>query len=187
MHEELDFIYDSLKENNEGSINHLNAELAKIRAGRANPGMLDTVHVEYYGSMTPLSQVSNINTPDARTITIQPWEKNLLQDIERAIINSNLGLAPQNNGEIIIISIPPLTEERRKELVKQVHAEGEKAKVGIRNHRKEANDEVKKLKNDGLSEDMAKDAEAEVQTFTDSYSKKIDGLVELKEKDIMTV
>lgn len=187
MTEELDFIYDTLKENNEGSINHLNAELAKIRAGRANPSMLDSVHVEYYGSMTPLSQVSNVNTPDARTITIQPWEKNLLQDIERAIINSNLGLAPQNNGELIIISIPPLTEERRRDLVKQVYAEGEKAKVGIRNHRKDANDDIKKLKNDGLSEDMAKDAENQVQTITDGYVKKIDDLSTLKEKDIMTV
>lgn len=187
MTEELDMVFDMAKDSMESSINHLGSELTKIRAGRATPSMLDGVSVEYYGSMTPLSQVSNINTPDARTISIQPWEKQMLSEIEKAIINSNLGLNPQNNGELIMINVPPLTEERRLNLVKQAKSEGEHAKVSVRNARKDANDEIKKLKNDGLSEDMVKDAESEVQKFTDSFVKKVDELVALKEKDIMTV
>jgi ribosome recycling factor len=143
--------------------------------------------IEYYGSMTPIQQVANINTSDARTILDQPWEKNMLSEIAKGIINSNLGLNPQNNGEQLIISVPPLTEERRKDLVKKAKAEAEHAKVGVRNNRKEAIDMIKDLKNDGLSEDMAKTAEEEVQKITNGAIKKVDDLVELKEKDIMTV
>jgi ribosome recycling factor len=147
--------------------------------------MLDSVKVEYYGSKTPLSQVANVNTTDARTISVQPWEKGIIQDIERAIINSNLGLNPQNNGESIMINVPQLTEERRRDLVKQAKAAGEHAKVSIRNARKDANDEIKKM--EALPEDMGKDAEEEIQTLTKTYSAKVDELFVLKEKDIMTV
>ncbi|MAX79214.1 MAG: ribosome recycling factor [Crocinitomicaceae bacterium] len=187
MNEELDLIFQEATDQMDAAISHLKDELAKIRAGKASPAMLGGVMVEYYGAMTPLSQVSNINTPDARTISVQPWEKSILQDIERAIINSNLGLNPQNNGEMIMINIPPLTEERRLGLVKQSKAEGENAKVSIRNARKDANDEIKKLKNDGLPEDAQKDAEEEVQSLTNKYSTKVDDIVAAKEKDIMTV
>lgn len=180
-------IFDMAKESMQGSIQHLANELLKIRAGKASPAMLDGIFVEYYGSSTPLNQVANVNTPDARTLTVQPWEKSMLEPIEKAIINSNLGLNPQNNGDIIIINIPTLTEERRRTLLKQAKAEGENAKVGIRNARKDANDEVKRLQKDGLPEDMAKDAEEEVQKITNSFSNKVDELIEKKEKDIMTV
>lgn len=187
MDEELELVYSETNSQMDAAVKHLGDELTKIRAGKASPSMLDSVQVEYYGSMTPLSQVANVNTPDARTISIQPWEKSLIQDIERAIINSNLGLNPQNNGEMIIINIPTLTEERRLDLVKQAKAAGEHAKVSIRNARKDANDEVKKLKNDGLPEDVQKDAEAEIQEITNKFSKKVDSLVDAKEKDILTV
>ncbi len=187
MNEELNMIFDMAKESMQGSIQHLANELLKIRAGKASPAMLDGIFVEYYGSSTPLNQVANVNTPDARTLTVQPWEKSMLEPIEKAIINSNLGLNPQNNGDIIIINIPTLTEERRRTLLKQAKAEGENAKVGIRNARKDANDEVKRLQKDGLPEDMAKDAEEEVQKITNSFSNKVDELIEKKEKDIMTV
>ena len=185
MTEDLNMIKDMAKESMQGSIDHLVKELSKIRAGKAHPSMLDSVKVEYYGALTPLSQVANVNTLDARTISIQPWEKNIIEDIERAIINSNLGLNPQNNGESILINIPQLTEERRRDLVKQAKAAGEHAKVGIRNARKEANDEIKKL--DGLPEDMAKDSEEDVQKITNSYGSKVDDLIAEKEKDIMTI
>jgi ribosome recycling factor len=171
----------------EAAIRHLEKELAHIRAGKASPSMLDGVQIEYYGSLTPLNQVSNVSTPDARTIAIQPWEKGIIPDIEKAIMSANLGLNPENNGEIIRINIPVLTEERRKTLVKQVHIEGENAKVSIRTARREANDELKKLLKNGLSEDMEKDAEGEVQKFTDDFGKKVDTLVEAKEKDILTI
>jgi len=187
MNEELQMVFDLTKEGMSSSITHLANELLKIRAGKASPAMLDRVFVDYYGSTTPLTQVSNINTPDARTLTIQPWEKNMLEPIEKAIINSNLGLNPQNNGDIIMINVPTLTEERRKDLLKQAKAEAEFAKVGIRNARKEANDEIKKLQKDGLPEDSAKGAEDEVQKLTNTFSTKVDSLIELKEKDIMTV
>jgi ribosome recycling factor len=187
MTEELSMIYDEFKESNQKTLNHLENELTKIRAGKASPAMLGGVTVEYYGSMTPLQQVANVNTTDARTIIVQPWEKQLLNDIARGIINSNLGLNPQNNGEQLIISVPPLTEERRRDLVKKAKAEAEQAKVGIRNNRKDALDMIKDLKNDGLSEDAVKVAEEEVQKITNSYIKKVDDLVELKEKDIMTI
>lgn len=187
MQEEIDFILDTAKESMDKSIKHLENALSKIRAGKASPAMLDGVMVDYYGSQTPLNQVSNVNTPDARTISIQPWEKSMLEPIERAIINANLGLNPQNNGELVMINVPPLTEERRKDLVKKVKAESEDAKVGIRNARKEANDEIKKLEKDGLSEDLSKDAEEEVQKLTNKFSEKVDNEVDRKEKDIMTV
>lgn len=181
-------IKDICREQMDHAMEHLDSELTKIRAGRANPSMLDSVHVDYYGTDTPLSQVSNINTPDAKTISIQPWEKNMLEPIERAIINANLGLAPQNNGEMIIISIPALTEERRRDLVKSAKAEGEHAKVSLRNARHKAIDGVKsEQKNNGLSEDLAHDAEADIDKITHDYQDKIDKLITAKEADIMTV
>jgi ribosome recycling factor len=187
MTEDLQLIYDELKSSNAKSIVHLENELLKIRAGKATPSMLQSVMVDYYGSPTPIQQVANINTMDARTLTVQAWEKNMLQEIAKGIINSNLGLNPQNNGEQLIIQIPPLTEERRKDLVKKAKAESEHAKVGIRNNRKDGIDMVKDLKAEGLSEDMTKDAENEIQNITNSFIKKVDELVEAKEKDIMTI
>ncbi|MBN1821412.1 MAG: ribosome recycling factor [Prolixibacteraceae bacterium] len=187
MQEEADFVLEQCKEQMEEAIKHLEKELVHIRAGIATPAMLDGVLVEYYGSMTPLNQVSNVGTPDARTIAIQPWEKKIIPDIEKAIMAANLGFNPENNGEIIRINIPVLTEERRKDLVKQVHKEGEAAKVSIRTGRKDANDSLRKLQKDGLSEDLEKDAEAKVQQFTDDFVKKINILVEAKEKDILTI
>ncbi len=187
MIEDLNMIYDEFKAANSKSISHLESELIKIRAGKASPSMLQGVMVDYYGSPTPLQQVANVNTLDARTITVQPWEKAMLDEISRGIINANLGFAPQSNGESILISVPPLTEERRRELVKRAKAEGENAKVGVRNNRKDALDMVKALKDDGLSEDMQKDAESEIQTITNTFSSKVDSLLETKEKDIMTI
>lgn len=187
MQEEVDLVLDVCKEKMGAAVEHLDKELAHIRAGKASPAMLDGVLVEYYGSQTPLNQVSNVSTPDARTIAVQPWEKSLIPEIEKAIINANLGLNPDNNGEIIRINVPVLTEERRKSLVKQVHNEGEQAKISIRGARKEANDELKKLQKDGLSEDMEKDAEDLVQKLTDDFGKKVDTLVDAKEKDILTI
>jgi ribosome recycling factor len=166
---------------------HLENELTKIRAGKATPSMLNGVMVDYYGSPTAIQQVANISTMDARTITVQPWEKNMLNEIAKGIINSNLGFAPQNNGEVLIISVPPLTEERRRELAKKAKAEGEHAKVGIRNNRKDSLDMLKDLKNDGLSEDLFKDAEEQIQQITNGFSKKVDELIDLKEKEIMTI
>jgi len=187
MQEEVDFVIEHCKERMDAAIKHLEKELTHIRAGKASPSMLDGVQVEYYGTMTPLNQVSNVSTPDARTIAIQPWEKGLIPVIEKSILAANLGFNPDNNGELIRINIPALTEERRKQLVKQVSQEGETAKVSIRTARKDANDSLKKLQKEGLSEDMEKDAEEEVQKMTDNYGKKVDALVEAKEKDIMTI
>lgn len=187
MEEEIDLILQTTKESMDGSLAHLNKELTKIRAGKANPSMLDGVMVEYYGAQTSLSQVANVGTLDARTITVQPWEKATLEPIERAIINSNLGLNPQNNGEMIIINIPQLTEERRLALVKQAKAEVEDARVGIRNARREANDEVKSMQKDGLSEDRAKSVEEEIQKITDEYNARADKILDAKEADIMKV
>lgn len=187
MTEELQMIYDELKASNSKSLTHLENELVKVRAGKASPAMLMGVMVDYYGSPTPIQQVANINTMDARTITIQAWEKNMLSEIAKGIINSNIGLNPQNNGEQLIISVPPLTEERRREMVKKAKAEGEHAKVGVRNNRKDAIDMVKDLKNEGLSEDMQKDAENEIQNITNAFIKKVDDQIEQKEKEIMTV
>jgi ribosome recycling factor len=187
MTEDLEMIYDEFKSSNNKTLNHLESELSKIRAGKASPAMLGSVMIDYYGSMTPINQVANINTSDARTILVQPWEKSMLGDIAKGIINSNLGLNPQNNGEQLIISVPPLTEERRRELVKHAKSEAETAKVGIRTNRKYALDLLKDLKNDGLSEDLCKDSEDEIQKITNSFIKKIDDLVDVKEKDIMTI
>ena len=187
MTEELTMIYDEFKEANQKSLIHLENELIKIRAGKASPAMLNSVMIEYYGSMTPLHQVANVNTTDARTIIVQPWEKPLLNDIAKGIINANLGLNPQNNGEQLIITVPPLTEERRRDLVKRAKTEAENAKIGIRNNRKDAIDMIKDLKSEGLSEDLVTVGEEEVQKITNSFIKKVDELVELKEKDIMTV
>ena len=187
MREDLELIYDEFKASNGKSMDHLNSELLKIRAGKASPAMLQGVMVDYYGSPTPLQQVANVGTMDARTITVQPWEKSLLNEIMRAIINANLGFAPQSNGESLLISVPPLTEERRRDLVKLAKAEGENAKVAVRNNRKDAIDMIKSMKEDGLSEDLQKDAEGEVQNITNSYSAKIDELIKEKEADIMTI
>ncbi len=187
MQEEIEMILDDAKQRMSKSIEHLDTELGKIRAGKANPKMLDSVLVDYYGSMTPLSQVANVSTPDPRTIAIQPWEKTLIGAIEKAIMAANLGMNPDNNGDLIRINVPPLTEERRRDLVKQVKKECEDAKVSIRNIRRENIEELKKMKKDGLSEDLEKDAEGEVQKITDSFSKKIDELFAIKEKDVLTV
>ncbi len=184
MNEEVDFVLDSAKENMDKAMAHLEKSFAKIRAGKASPIMLSTVKVNYYGSPTPLSQVANVNTTDARTISVQPWEKNMLQEIEKAITNANLGFNPMNNGDLIIINVPPLTEERRRDLVKQAKAEAEDAKIGVRNARQEANKEIKALE---LPEDVAKDAEASVQELTNKFSKKIEELLTVKEAEIMKV
>ncbi len=187
MTEELELIYDDLKSSNKKSLDHLEHELTKVRAGKATPSMLSGVMVDYYGSPTPIQQVGNVNTMDARTLTVQAFERSMLNEIAKGILNANLGLNPQNNGEQLIIQIPLLTEERRRDLVKKAKADGEHAKVGIRNNRKDALDMVKSLKADGLSEDMTKDAENEIQNITNGFIKKVDDLVELKEKDIMTI
>lgn len=183
--EEINFIIDSAKEGMDNAIVHLEKQLRIIRAGKATPAMLSSVKVDYYGAATILSQVANVNTPDARTITVQPWEKNLLQEIEKAIMNANLGFNPMNNGETIIINVPAPTEERRRELAKQAKGEAEDAKVVIRNNRKDANNDIKKLED--ASDDMKENAEASIQTLTDEAVKKIDEIYVLKEKDIMTV
>ena len=183
--EEIEFILDSAKEQMNGAIKHLELAFSKIRAGKANPQMLDNVSIDYYGAITPLSQASNINTPDARTISVQPWDKSMLEVMEKAIIDANLGFNPMNNGEMIMINVPTLTEERRIQLVKQAKLESENAKVSIRNSRKDANDDLKKL--DGISEDILKDSEIEVQNLTDSFTSKIDSFFSLKEEEILTI
>ncbi|BDW92831.1 ribosome-recycling factor [Flagellimonas marinaquae] len=184
MDEEVKFILDSAKESMDASIAHLQKALTKIRAGKASPMMLSTVMVDYYGSQTPLSQVSNINTPDARTLSVQPWEKNLLGEIETAIMNANLGFNPMNNGDMIIINVPPLTEERRVQLTKQAKSEAEDAKVSIRSVRQDANKELKAL---DISEDLLSNAEVDVQELTNSYSEKVDSILTAKEAEIMKV
>ena len=184
MDEEIEFIIDSAKEQMQGAIDFLIKELRSIRAGKASPCMLANIMVDYYGSQTPLGQVANVNTPDARTISIQPWEKQMLTEIEKAIMKANIGFNPMNNGENIIINVPPLTEERRRGLAKQAKAEAEHAKVGIRNARKEANNEIKKL---DISDDMKKNVETDIQQLTDTFVKKTEELFDLKEKEIMTV
>ena len=185
--EEINLILEDSKQAMEKSIIHLNLELGKIRAGRANPSMLDSVKVDYYGSLTPLSQIANISTLDSRTLTIQPWEKAMLEEITKTIMNANLGLNPQNNGEVILISVPVLTEERRIDLVKRSKSEGEQAKISIRSQRKAANEMVRNLKEEGLSEDEIKTSEEEIQKLTDLFTRKVDELVDLKEADIMKV
>jgi ribosome recycling factor len=185
MNEDIKFILDSTIEAMDNAIKHLEKQFVNIRAGKASPAMLGSVMVDYYGSQTPLSQVANVNTPDGRTITVQPWEKSMLQEIERGIAYANLGFNPMNNGDTIIINVPPLTEERRRNLAKQAKAEAEDAKIGIRSARKDANTEIKKL--DEVSEDLQKNAEIDVQQLTDKYVKRIDDLFDVKEKEIMTV
>ncbi|TDS61489.1 ribosome recycling factor [Myroides indicus] len=187
MTEEIDLIIATAKEAMDNTVVHLEKSLLNIRAGKASPQMLGSVFVDYYGSQTPLSQVASINVPDARTLSVSPWEKNMLQPIEKAIMIANLGLNPMNNGENIIINIPPLTEERRKDLVKQAKTEAEDAKVGIRNSRKDANNDIKKQEKNGASEDICKDAEDRVQKLTDNYVKKIDDILAVKEAEIMKV
>ena len=184
MNEEIEFITDSAKESMEEAIKHLKKQLTNIRAGKANPSMLSSVMVEYYGAMTPLNQVSNVNTPDARTLTIQPFEKSMMKEIEKGIMNANLGFNPMNNGESVIINVPPLTEERRIQLSKQAKAEAEEAKIGVRNDRRTAMNEVKKA---DLPEDVQKDTEEEIQKLTDAFISQIDEIYVNKEKEIMTV
>ena len=187
MSEEVSRTLSTAQDSMNKAINHLEAELIKIRAGKANPQMLDGIMVDYYGSPMPINQVGNINTLDARTLTIQPWEKNMLQPIERAIIASNIGINPQNDGVIIRLFLPPLTEERRRELVKRSLGEGEHAKVAIRNIRRDAIENIKKLQKNGLSEDAAKDAEADIQELTNKFIAKVDKHLEAKEKEIMSI
>lgn len=187
MNEELELIIEEVRERMEKALEHLEHELARLRAGRATPALLDGITVDYYGVNSPLTQVSNINTPDAKSILIQPWEKNMLGTIEKAILAANIGLTPMNTGEVIRINVPPLTEERRHQLVKQVRNEGETAKISIRNSRKWANDELKGLLKEGLPEDLEKDAVEKVQHMTNDFSNKVDKVMALKEKDIMTV
>ncbi len=187
MQEEVQMILDICRERMEHALTHLDKELVHIRAGKASPRMLDSVLVEYYGSMVPLAQVSNINTPDARTIAIQPWEKSMIKPIEKVIINSNLGFNPDNNGEVIRINVPAPTEQRRKEMVKTVNKEGEVAKVSLRSARKDANDNLKRLVKEGLSEDVEKDAEDEVQDMINDFTKKVDKMLEDKNHEILTI
>ncbi len=187
MQEEIDLIQEDAKEQMNKTIDHLDRELGMIRAGKANPKMLEGVMVDYFGTMTPLSQISNINTPDPRTIAIKPWEKSMINPIEKAIMAANLGMNPDNNGDMIRINVPPLTEERRRDLVKQVKKEGEEARIGIRSVRRDAIAELKKLEKDGASEDVVKDAEGVIQKIHDAYMRKIDELLDKKEKDVMTV
>ena len=184
MNEELIFIIDSTKELMQNSLTHLEKEFKNIRAGKASPAMLGSVTVEYYGSQTPLSQVANVSTLDAHTITVQPWEKNMLHEIEKAIMIANLGFNPMNNGEVIIINVPALTEERRKELSKQAKSEAENAKVSIRNDRKEAMHEIKKA---DASDDMKKNAEIDIQELTDNFIKLVDEHYQIKDQEIMKV
>ena len=184
MNEEIEFIIDAAKEQMQNAIDHLVKELRSIRAGKASPSMLANVTVEYYGSQTPLGQVANVNTPDARTISIQPWEKQMLQEIEKAIMIANIGFNPMNNGESIIINVPPLTEERRRDLARQAKAESEHAKVGVRNARKDANNDLKKL---DISDDLKKNTETDIQDLTDNFVKEVDEKYTVKEKEIMTV
>jgi len=187
MSEEVEFQLDIAKEQMSEAITHLEKILLKIRAGKANPQMLHAVNIDYYGVVTPLNQAANISTPDSQTISIQPYDKNLIVEIEQAIEEANLGFNPSNNGEKVIINMPPLTEERRKELVKQVKSEIENTKISVRNVRQKANEEMKKLSKEGLSEDLVRDAQQSVQDLTDIYTKKIDVIYSDKESEIMTV
>jgi ribosome recycling factor len=187
MSDELNIIKDQAHELMDKAITHLEAELVKVRAGKANPNLVDGIVVDYYGNATPINQIGNIAVADARTLTIQPWEKNMLQPIERAIIAANIGITPQNDGNIIRLFMPPLTEERRKELVKRAQNEGEHSKVSIRNIRRDAMEGIKKLQKNGLSEDVCKDGEKTVQELTDKYILLVDKHLAAKEKEIMTV
>jgi ribosome recycling factor len=187
MSEDIDQIISTSDDQMKKAISHLEAELVKIRAGKANPQMVDGIVVDYYGSPTPISQIGNISVMDARTLSIQPWEKNMLQPIERAIIAANIGINPQNDGNIIRLFLPPLTEERRRELVKKCQAEGEHSRVSIRSIRRDAIENIKKLQKNGLSEDIAKDAETNMQNLTDKFISAIEKHLGSKEKEIMSV
>jgi ribosome recycling factor len=187
MTDDLSFIIEDGKDSMAKAINHLETELVKIRAGKASPAMLNGIVVDYYGNPTPIDQVGNISAMDARTISIQPWEKNMLQPIERAIIAANIGINPQNDGNIIRLFLPPLTEERRKEMVKRCNGEGEQAKVAVRSIRRDAIEHIKKMEKDGLSEDLAKDSETEIQVMTDKFISLVEKHLEVKEKEIMSV
>jgi ribosome recycling factor len=187
MNEEVTFVVEEAEEGMKNALTHLDREFQKIRAGKASPAMLEGVRVDYYGSMTPIDQVSNINTPDPRQIIVQPWEKAMLVPIEKAILAANLGFNPQNNGEVLRIMVPPLTEERRRDLVKKAKTEVENAKVTVRNIRRSAMDSGKKLEKEGIPEDEIKTLEKEIQNLTDTFISKIDKMFEAKEKDIMTV
>lgn len=187
MNEDIQFILDNTKEQMEKALSHLEAELVKVRAGKASPTMLESIGVDYYGTRTPLNQVANINTADARTLVIQPWEKSMLTPIEKAIMAANLGLNPQNDGVLIRILVPALTEERRKDLVKKAKSETENAKVSLRILRKEANEELKKLQKKGTPEDEIKEGESKVQLLIDGFVVKCDKHLEVKEKEIMTI
>jgi len=187
MYEEIKMQLELTEESMQNSIEHLKNELLKIRAGKANIHMLDGIFVDYYGTNTPLNQVSNINTPDPKMVVVQPWEKAMIEPIEKAIMKANIGINPMNDGELIRLQIPPLTEERRLSLVKQVKTEGENSKISIRNARRDSNEEFKNMKKEGLSEDLEKDAEASVQELTNKYIRIIDEIIAEKEKDIMTI
>ena len=187
MAEDIASVISVASDHMQKAINHLETELVKIRAGKANPQMLDGIVVDYYGSPMPINQVANISVMDARTLSIQPWEKNMLQPIERAIIAANIGINPQNDGALIRIFLPPLTEERRRELVKRCQAEGENSKIAIRNIRRDAIENIKRIQKNGLSEDAAKDAEGEVQQVTDRYTLIVEKHLTAKEKEIMSV
>ena len=187
MSDEINIIQSQALDGMNKAINHLETELVKVRAGKATPGLVDGLVVDYYGNPTPINQVGNITVADARTLNIQPWEKNMLQPIERAIIAANIGITPQNDGHIIRLFMPPLTEERRKDLVKRAQGEGEHSKVSIRNIRRDAMEHIKKLQKNGLSEDVCKDAEKNVQELTDKYISLVDKHLAAKEKEIMTV
>jgi ribosome recycling factor len=187
MSDDLELILEDARDSMQKALNHLESELIKIRAGKASPQMLEGLTVDYYGTPTFLNQVGNVSVMDARTLTIQPWEKNMLQPIERAIINANLGVTPQNDGNIIRLFMPPLTEERRREFVKRAGGEGEQSRVAIRNIRRDAIEQIKKLQKDGLSEDEGKDAEKEIQDITDKHILLVDKHLAAKEKEIMSV
>ena len=187
MNEEITMALDDAREKMDKAMSRLEAELSKIRAGKAHPSMLESVRVDYYGSMTPVSQVANVNSTDARTLVVQPWEKGMLDAISTGIINANLGLNPMNNGEVLIINVPPLTEERRRELGKRARSEGEGARVGIRNARKDANDYLKAAKEEGMSEDDLKQGEQKVQDLTNVYTAKVEEVLASKQADIMTI
>jgi ribosome recycling factor len=187
MSDEVKMALDEATEGMSKAIAHLEFELNKIRAGKASPMMLDSVKVDYYGAMTPLKNVANVNTPDPRTITVQAWEKHMLEPICKAIIEANLGLNPQNNGDLVIINVPMLTEERRRDLSKKAHAEGETARVAIRSSRKDALDFIKQAQKDGLPEDEAKTGETKVQELTDKFNRKVDEVLAAKDRDIMTI
>ena len=187
MNEEVQLYYDDAVEKMENSLKYLTSELVKLRAGKAYPSMLDGIMVNYYGTPTPIQQVANINTPDARSFVIQPWEKKMIDPIEKAIFAANIGMTPTNNGEVVRLTVPQITEERRKNLVKQVKVEGENAKIAIRNARRDAIEEFKKMVKRGLPEDMEKDASEEMQKLTDKYYKKVDEILAKKEQEIMTV